>query len=149
MVHQIRPWLYIGRYRDTTNEETARALGIGAMLQLAEAVEHADIATLFLPVHDGEYLPIPLLEQGVAFVRAQKAQGCHVMIACSAGISRSVTFTIAVLHEEEGLSLPAAFRSIHVSHKEARPHFALWNSICQYYGERLKYVDLMDDTLDF
>lgn len=109
------------------------------MLQLAERVKQPGIETLYLPVDDGEPLPIQLLEQGMSFVRAHKAQGRKVLIACGAGISRSVTFGIAALREEEGLSLPDAFRAIHSHHPEAMPHFALWNSLCQYYGEGMSY----------
>lgn len=148
-MNQIRPWLYIGKYRETTNGALLHSYSIGAMLQLAEGVKQEGIASLYVPVEDGEPLPVPALEQGIAFVRAQKAQDRNVLVACGAGISRSVTFAIAALHEEEGLSLPAAYRSIRASHKEARPHFALWNSLCQYYGERMKYVDLIDDFLEF
>ena len=143
-MNAIRPWLFIGKYRDTMNRDLLHAYGIGAMLQLAERVKQDGIAELYLPVEDGEPLPIPLLEQGVAFVRSQKAQGRNVLIACGAGISRSVTFGIAVLHEEEKLSLPDAFRVIRANHREAMPHFALWNSICQHYGEPMSFVDLWD-----
>ena len=143
-MNQIRPWLYIGRYRETTNSALLHAYGIGAMLQLAEAVKHPNIETLYLPVEDGEPLPVPLLAQGVGFVREQKALGRNVLIACGAGISRSVTFAIAALHEEEGLSLPDAFRLIRAHHPEAMPHYALWDSLCAYYGEPMKYEELWD-----
>jgi hypothetical protein len=114
------------------------------MLQLAELVRQPGIETLFLPVEDGERLPVQLLEQGVSFVRGHKALERNVLIACGAGISRSVTFGIAVLKEEEGLSLPDAFHAIYAHHGEAMPHFALWNSLCQYYGETMSYVDLWE-----
>jgi hypothetical protein len=143
-VNQIRSWLYIGKYRETTNIALLHSYGIGAMLQLAEAVKQDGIASLYVPVEDGEPLPIPALEQGVAFVREQKAQDRKVLVACGAGISRSVTFGIAALHEEEGLSLPDAFRLIRTHHSEAMPHYALWDSICAYYGEPMKYEDMWD-----
>ena len=143
-MRQIRPWLAIGRYRETTNSALLHSYAVGAMLQLAELVKQEGIEALYLPVEDGEPLPVPLLAQGVAFVREQKTLGRNVLIACGAGISRSVTFTIAVLHEEEGLSLPEAFRSIHAHHPEAMPHYALWDSICQYYGETMTYVEVWD-----
>ncbi len=143
-MNQIRPWLYIGRYRGTTNGALLRSYSIGAMLQLAELVRHEGIESIYLPVEDGEPLPVPLLEQGIAFVREQRVQGRNVLVACGAGISRSVTFAIAALHEEEGLSLPDVFRLIRTRHVEALPHYALWDSICAYYGEPMTYIDLWD-----
>jgi protein-tyrosine phosphatase len=143
-VNEIRPWLYIGKFRDTGDLELLHAYQIGAMLQLAEWVKQPGIDTLFLPIEDGEPLPVQQLEQGVSFVCGHKALGRKVLIACGAGISRSVTFGIAALKEEEGLSLPDAFRAIYTHHRAAMPHFALWNSLCQYYGEGMSYEDLWE-----
>src|SRR5689334_12250798 len=100
-MHKIRPWLYIGKYRETANIDTLIVYRISAMLQLADKVEQIGIASLYIPVEDGEPLPADQLRQGVEFVRAQKAAGKTVLVACGAGISRSVTFTIAALKEEE------------------------------------------------
>lgn len=143
-MNKIRPWLYIGKYRDTTDIALLRSCAVGAMLQLAELVQQPGINSLYLAVDDGEPIPVPLLEQGMAFVRAQKAQGQKVLIACGAGISRSVAFGIAVLKEEEGLSLPDAFCEIYANHPDAMPHMALWESLCGYFGEATPYVALWD-----
>jgi hypothetical protein len=145
-VNQIRSWLFIGRYRETTNSALLRSYGIGAMLQLAEAVKQEGITSLYLPVEDGEPLPVPLLEQGMAFVREQKVEERTLLVACGAGISRSVTFAIAALHQEENLSLPDAFHLIRAHHPDAMPHYALWDSICQYYGESMPYENLWDNV---
>jgi hypothetical protein len=134
-MHKIRPWLYVGKYRETLELSYLRASGIGAMLQLAELVEQPNITTLYVAVEDGEPLPIEKLRQGIDFVRAQKAAGKTVMIACGAGISRSVTFTMAALKEEEGLSLIDAIRDIQLVHPDALPHDKLVYSLCQYYNE--------------
>ncbi|MFL5805459.1 MAG: hypothetical protein ACJ8CR_27450 [Roseiflexaceae bacterium] len=39
----IRPWLHIGKYRDTLNQSLLTSYRIGAMLQLAEHVQHPQI----------------------------------------------------------------------------------------------------------
>ncbi len=132
---RIRPWLYIGKYRETRQLDYLRSYDIGAMLQLAEKVEQPGINILYVAVEDGETLPVDKLEQGVAFVRAQKAAGQNVLIACGAGISRSVAFTMAVLKEEEGISLLDAVHDIQDIHPDAYPHPLLMDSLCQYYGE--------------
>ncbi|MBZ0287395.1 MAG: dual specificity protein phosphatase family protein [Anaerolineae bacterium] len=134
-MHKIRHWLYVGKYRETADLNTLVAYRISAMLQLADKAEQPGIESLYVPVEDGEPLPVDKLRQGVDFVRAQKAAGKTVLVACGAGISRSVTFTMAVLKEEEGLTLVDALREIQKTHPDALPHDKLVYSVCQYYGE--------------
>ena len=135
----VRPWLYIGKYRETLNGHLLSANGIEAMLQLADLVDQPGINSLYLPVDDGLPLPVDLLRQGVDFVRAEKGCGHTVLIACGAGISRSATFAVAVLKEEEGLSLLDAYRAVKSRHPGAMPHFALWESLCSYYQEDVPF----------
>lgn len=69
---KIRDWLYIGVLRDTIHPELLEAAGIGAMLQLAYAVPQEGIVHEFMPAEDGEELPVAKLQQGLAFVNAQR-----------------------------------------------------------------------------
>ena len=138
----VRPWLFIGRYHDTANLSWLQGRDIGAMLQLAEAVAQPAIESLYLPVEDGEPLAVDHLRAGVDFVRAQRAAGKNVLVACGAGISRSATFVVAVLHEEEGLDLRAALASLREVHPSALPHMALWQSLCAYYQDPVDYWDI-------
>jgi protein-tyrosine phosphatase len=146
-MHKIRPWLYVGKYRETADLNTLVAYRISAMLQLADKVEQPGIASLYVPVEDGEPLPADKLRQGVDFVRAQKAAGKTVLVACGAGISRSVTFTIAVLKEEENISLPQAYQQILDHHPEALPHPALWESLRIFYNEPTTYNELWNEIM--
>jgi hypothetical protein len=102
-MHVVRDWLLVGKLRDTLHTPLLREYGVGAVLQLCrEVTQPDDIASLFLPgVEDGEPLPPAKLDAGVAFIRQQRAAGRTVLVACGAGISRSVSFTVAALHEEE------------------------------------------------
>jgi atypical dual specificity phosphatase len=133
----IRPWLYVGKYRETLSASFLRAREIDTMLQLAEAIEHPGITSLYLPVEDGVPIPTSLLQQGADFVLSEKRQGRTVLIACGAGISRSVAFAVAVLKEDEGLSLLEAVQSVKKRHPESMPHPALWQSLCDYYNEEI------------
>ncbi len=142
-MYPIRPWLYVGKFSDTQDDVMLRRREIGAMLQLADSVKQPGIPSLYLPVEDGEPLPRDLLRLGVEFVRLEKALGRSVLIACGAGISRSTTFAIAVLKEEEELGLLEAFRQVRALHPEAMPHPALWQSLREYYGEDAPYVGLL------
>jgi hypothetical protein len=60
----IRPWLYIGKYRDTLNHALLLSYNIQALLQFAEQTIYPDITHLYLPVEDGLPLDPALLAQG-------------------------------------------------------------------------------------
>lgn len=134
-MNKIRSWLYLGTYRETLNLHLLSARNIGAMLQLADLIEHAGITSLYLPVNDGEPLAPDLLRTGVDFVIDQKQQGQTVLIACGAGVSRSAAYAVAVLKEVEALSLLEALRVVRQKHSAAMPHPALWEALCTYYDE--------------
>jgi protein-tyrosine phosphatase len=143
-MYQIRPWLFVGRYADTRNLDLLEAHDIGAMLQLAESVKQDGINSLYVAVEDGEPLPPGSLKRGVTFVRAEKAQGHNVLVACGAGISRSSTFAIAALKEEENLDLLEAFRQLCMKHPTAMPHPELWTSLCEYSCATISLHTMMD-----
>jgi len=140
---EIRPWLYIGSVRDTSNESYLAHRSIKAMLQLAVKVEHPSIEILYLPVEDFAPLQFDLLKKGITFIREQKQLGHIVLVACGAGINRSSTFCTAILKEDEGLSLFDAFKEVKRHHPESMPHEPVWESLCEYYKESIPYLDVM------
>ena len=140
----IRPWLYVGKYRETLNTNLLSARKIGAVLQLAEAVTYPNITSLYLPVEDGVPLSSHLLREGVDFVSSAKHRGETVLIACGAGISRSAAFAVAVLKEVEGLSLLEAVQTVGKHHPESSPHPALWESLCAYYDEEVSIHSMLN-----
>ena len=139
-MQQVRSRLFIGKYSETLNHDLLDRNKIRAMLQLASPVEHAGIDTLYLPVDDGAPLRREALTNGIAFVRSEYEKGNRVLIACGAGISRSVTFAIAALKEEESLTLLDSFREIARAHPDGMPHPELWRSLCEYYGEDVPFL---------
>lgn len=141
-MHKIRDWLYIGKYRETVDASYLKAHNIGAMLHLAAPVQHQGIETLYLAVDDAVPLPPAILQQGVAFVRDQKANGKVVLVACGAGISRSSTFALAALKEEENLDLVTAYKDLLTHHRDALPHPSLWESLCAYYSETIDHQQI-------
>lgn len=140
---KIRPWLFIGSYRDTLNRSYLNLNKIQAMLQLAEKVEQPNIISLYLPVEDVAPVSNDHIQQGVGFIRKYKQLGMNVLVACGAGINRSSAFCTAVLKEEEGLSLFEAFKEVKRVHPESIPHEPVWESFCRYYNESIPYLDVM------
>jgi protein-tyrosine phosphatase len=140
---EIRPWLYIGKYRDTLDKNYLDFNSIKAMLQLADRVEQAGIKSLFLPVEDvGSTSPI-LIKQGVDFILAEKEKGHNILVACGAGINRSTAFCMSALKEVEGLILLDAFKDIKSKHPASMLHEPVWESFCRYYNESTPYLDIM------
>lgn len=134
-MHQIRHWLYVGSFAETHDRDTLDTHGIGAMLQLAAPADQPGIETKFMRVDDASLLPENAIREGVAFIRSQKAAGQDVLIACRQGISRSTTFAIAALAEEENLPLMQAYEQVTAAHPDARPHPALLLSLMHYYND--------------
>ena len=140
---EIRPWLYIGKYRDTLDKHLLDFKSIKAMLQLADRVEQKGINSLFLPVQDLGPTSPALIRQGVDFILTEKGKSHKVLVACGAGINRSTAFCMAALKETEGISLLEAFKEIKRRHSESMPHEPVWESFCSYYNETTPYLDIM------
>jgi len=140
---QIRPWLFVGSYRDTMNLSYLKLRSIGAMLQLAELVEQPYIISLYLPVEDLAPISAQHIRQGVDFIKEHKGKGSRVLVACGAGMNRSSAFCAAILKEEEGLSLLDAYKEVKRKHPESMPHQPVWDSLCEYYNETIPYLDIM------
>ena len=144
---EIRPWLYIGNYRDTMDENYLRFKSIKSVLQLAEPIRYPDINSLYLSIDDLDETPHALIRQGLDFVLAEKGKGHKVLIACGAGINRSTAFCVAALKELEGLSLFDALKDIMRRHPQSMPNQHVWESFCSYYNETTPYLDVMRLTI--
>jgi protein-tyrosine phosphatase len=152
----IRPWLFIGKYRETLDAALLSKNKIQSKLHLAtpriiksvqsvaDAIDYPQLNSLYLAVEDGAPLPVEKLREGVDFVLAEKNLGRIVLISCGAGISRSATFAIAVVKETENVRLLEALRSVKHCHPVTQPHPALWESLCDYYGETVSFYSILD-----
>ena len=138
-MHVIRPWLLLGKHQETRLLPLLQTYGVEAMLQFAEKVEYPTIHSLYLPIEDGIPLTPEILKQGIKFMRSNQEQGKKILVSCGAGISRSVTFVIAILKETEGISLLDAYQNVLKVHSGALPHPKLWQSLCSYYQESSPY----------
>lgn len=140
---EIRPWLFIGAYRDTINKSYLDFKSIESMLQLAEKVEQPNILSLYLAVEDIAPIPHHLIAQGANFIKENRKLGKRILVACGAGVNRSSAFCSVALKEEEGLSLFEAFKEVKRKHPESMPHEPVWRSLCEYYNESTPYIDIM------
>jgi protein tyrosine phosphatase (PTP) superfamily phosphohydrolase (DUF442 family) len=139
-VRQIRPWLFVGSQQESADAALLADHGIGAMLLLHAPVEVPGVTMRFLPVTEGERIHPAEIATGIAF--ALDHQDARVLIACGVGISRSVTFAVAALHEAEGCDLVTAFSEVRKAHPAAMPDEIHWKSLCAYFGEDVDFWDL-------
>lgn len=138
-MHQIRPWLLVGSLSETQDRPALDDAGVGAMLQLHRRVEQPGIASQYIPTQEGVVLPLHDLRQGIDFVLAQHEAGQRVLIACGAGVSRSVTFAVGTLAQAEGLSLVDAFGQIRKVHPRAMPDELHWKTLTQLFDEDIDF----------
>ena len=134
-MNQVLDWLYVGSVEDAEDYAELQRAGIKAVLTLAWPIQHPDIAVKRVYFEDGEPIPDEVFCETLSFVRQQRRLGRKVLIACSAGVSRSSAIAIAVLHELEGYPLVEAFRTVLGKVHLAYPHQVIWNSVCRFYGQ--------------
>jgi protein-tyrosine phosphatase len=146
---EIRPWLYIGDYDDTENQQELNLKSIRSVLQLEAPFRLPGINLLYVPVRDLFPIPAIQLKQGVEFVLAEKQKGNKILVACAAGINRSTAFCIAALKEAEELSLLQAFTEVKRKHRIAAPQELAWNSLCKYYNEEASYLEMMQISAQY
>jgi hypothetical protein len=145
-MYEIRPWLLVGAHRDATDELLLTRWQVGAMLLLAAPVNSLGRECCYLVVEDGEPLAAELLQQGVAFVADARRRGLTCLMACGAGISRSVIFATAALCVIEGMDLLAAAAAVKRQHPEAVFHPALWESLNAFLGADVSILQLLREV---
>lgn len=116
---------------------------IKGVLQLEDPQEIPEVHSLYLPIKDGAPLAEEDFWRGIQFILLEHQLNRNVMIACAAGISRSVTFAIAVLKETEDLTLLEAYRQIVLGDAAALPHPVLWESLCRIYNLDIPYIEVL------
>ena len=146
-MHKIRDWLYIGKYRETLSRPLLNSYEIGAMLHLAEDVQHDGIETLYLGIDDGVPVQKEILKQGLDFLIEQKAQGKVLLSACGAGISRSTTFAMGMLMHEEKLGIWEAYQAILDHHPDALPAHPLVVSLGDYFQTPVSSLEAAEKTM--
>ncbi|MEN9936314.1 MAG: hypothetical protein RLZZ387_2893 [Chloroflexota bacterium] len=138
-MYEIRPWLHVGGFRDSMDEEQLALYEIDVVLQLAATLPSPQRRTLLLSVEDGEPIAQALLRRGVDFVQEAHREGKVCLVACGAGISRSVAFAVAALREIEGLGLIEAAVEVKRGNPDAVFHPVLWESLAEFAGEDVPF----------
>uniref|UniRef100_A0A8C9P233 Dual specificity protein phosphatase n=1 Tax=Spermophilus dauricus TaxID=99837 RepID=A0A8C9P233_SPEDA len=135
---QILPNLYLGSARDSANLESLAKLGIRYILNVTP-----NLPNLFEKNGDFHYKQIPISDhwsqnlsqffpEAIAFIDEALSQNCGVLVHCLAGVSRSVTVTVAYLMQKLHLSLNDAYDLVKRKKSNISPNFNFMGQLLDF-----------------
>lgn len=135
---QILPNLYLGCARDSANLESLARLGIRYILNVTP-----NLPNLFEKNGDFHYKQIPISDhwsqnlsqffpEAIAFIDEALSQNCGVLVHCLAGVSRSVTVTVAYLMQKLHLSLNDAYDLVKRKKSTISPNFNFMGQLLDF-----------------
>ncbi|XP_039366529.1 dual specificity protein phosphatase 9 [Mauremys reevesii] len=138
---QILPHLYLGSARDSANMETLARLGIRYVLNVTP-----NLPNLFEEQGGFRYKQIPISDhwsqnlarffpEAIAFIDEAVSQNCGILVHCLAGVSRSVTVTVAYLMQRLNLSLNDAYDLVKRKKADISPNFNFMGQLLDFERE--------------
>ncbi|KAL8164433.1 UNVERIFIED_CONTAM: Dual specificity protein phosphatase 9 [Gekko kuhli] len=135
---QILPNLYLGSARDSANMDTLARLGIHYILNVTP-----NLPNLFEKNGDFHYKQIPISDhwsqnlsqffpEAIEFIDEALSRNCGVLVHCLAGISRSVTVTVAYLMQKLHLSLNDAYDLVKRKKSNISPNFNFMGQLLDF-----------------
>ncbi|XP_068819062.1 dual specificity protein phosphatase 9 [Capricornis sumatraensis] len=135
---QILPNLYLGSARDSANVESLAKLGIRYILNVTP-----NLPNLFEKNGEFHYKQIPISDhwsqnlsqffpEAIAFIDEALSQNCGVLVHCLAGVSRSVTVTVAYLMQKLHLSLNDAYDLVKRKKSNISPNFSFMGQLLDF-----------------
>ncbi|XP_037678510.1 dual specificity protein phosphatase 9 [Choloepus didactylus] len=135
---QILPNLYLGSAQDSANLESLAKLGIRYILNVTP-----NLPNLFEKNGDFHYKQIPISDhwsqnlsqffpEAIAFIDEALSQNCGVLVHCLAGVSRSVTVTVAYLMQKLHLSLSDAYDLVKRKKSNISPNFNFMGQLLDF-----------------
>ncbi|XP_068169927.1 dual specificity protein phosphatase 6 [Antennarius striatus] len=126
---EILPHLYLGCARDATNQDALEEFGIKYILNVTP-----NLPNLFEHAGGFKYKQIPISDhwsqnlsqffpEAIGFIDEARGQECGVLVHCLAGISRSVTVTVAYLMHKLHLSMNDAYDIVRTKKANVSPNF--------------------------
>ncbi|XP_069484099.1 dual specificity protein phosphatase 6-like [Ambystoma mexicanum] len=126
---EILPHLYLGCAKDSTNLDILEEFGIKYILNVTP-----NLPNLFENAGEFRYKQIPISDHwsqnlsqffpdAISFIDEARAKSCGVLVHCLAGISRSVTVTVAYLMQNLNLSMNDAYDIVRMKKSNISPNF--------------------------
>ncbi|KAJ4934197.1 hypothetical protein JOQ06_007002 [Pogonophryne albipinna] len=135
---QILPYLYLGCAKDSTNLDVLGQYNIKYILNVTP-----NLPNMF--EHEGHfrYKQIPISDhwsqnlsqffpEAISFIDEARSQQCGILVHCLAGISRSVTVTVAYLMQRLNLSLNDAYDFVKRKKSNISPNFNFMGQLLDF-----------------
>ncbi|XP_033823978.1 dual specificity protein phosphatase 6 [Periophthalmus magnuspinnatus] len=135
---EILPHLYLGCAKDATNLDVLEEHGIRYILNVTP-----NLPNLFENAGQFKYKQIPISDhwsqnlsqffpEAISFIDEARGQKCGVLVHCLAGISRSVTVTVAYLMQKLHLSMNDAYDIVKTKKSNISPNFNFMGQLLDF-----------------
>ncbi|XP_029457505.1 dual specificity protein phosphatase 6 isoform X2 [Rhinatrema bivittatum] len=135
---EILPYLYLGCAKDSTNLDVLEEFGIKYILNVTP-----NLPNLFENAGEFRYKQIPISDhwsqnlsqffpEAISFIGKSSGQSCGVLVHCLAGISRSVTVTVAYLMQKLNLSMNDAYDIVKTKKSNISPNFNFMGQLLDF-----------------
>ncbi|XP_008309414.1 dual specificity protein phosphatase 6 [Cynoglossus semilaevis] len=135
---EILPHLYLGCAKDSTNLDVLEEYGIKYILNVTP-----NLPNLFENAGEFKYKQIPISDhwsqnlsqffpEAISFIDEARSQKCGVLVHCLAGISRSVTVTVAYLMQKLNLSMNDAYDIVKMKKSNISPNFNFMGQLLDF-----------------
>ncbi|KAJ8374212.1 hypothetical protein SKAU_G00047920 [Synaphobranchus kaupii] len=135
---EILPHLYLGCAKDSTNLDILEEYGIKYILNVTP-----NLPNLFENAGEFKYKQIPISDhwsqnlsqffpEAIGFIDEARSQECGVLVHCLAGISRSVTVTVAYLMQKLNLSMNDAYDIVKTKKSNISPNFNFMGQLLDF-----------------
>ncbi|XP_075883333.1 dual specificity protein phosphatase 6 [Nelusetta ayraudi] len=135
---EILPHLYLGCAKDSTNLDVLEEYGIKYILNVTP-----NLPNLFENAGEFKYKQIPISDhwsqnlsqffpEAIGFIDEARSQKCGVLVHCLAGISRSVTVTVAYLMQKLSLSMNDAYDIVKMKKSNISPNFNFMGQLLDF-----------------
>ncbi|MBN3304079.1 dual specificity protein phosphatase 6 [Amia ocellicauda] len=135
---EILPHLYLGCAKDSTNLDILEEYGIKYILNVTP-----NLPNLFENAGEFKYKQIPISDhwsqnlsqffpEAISFIDEARSKKCGVLVHCLAGISRSVTVTVAYLMQKLNLSMNDAYDIVKMKKSNISPNFNFMGQLLDF-----------------
>ncbi|XP_056272651.1 dual specificity protein phosphatase 6 [Pseudoliparis swirei] len=135
---EILPHLYLGCAKDSTNLDVLEEYGIKYILNVTP-----NLPNLFEHAGDFKYKQIPISDhwsqnlaqffpEAIGFIDEARGRRLGVLVHCLAGISRSVTVTVAYLMQKLHLSMNDAYDIVKTKKANISPNFNFMGQLLDF-----------------
>ncbi|KAK6482777.1 dual specificity protein phosphatase 6 [Huso huso] len=135
---EILPHLYLGCAKDSTNLDILEEYGIKYILNVTP-----NLPNLFENAGEFKYKQIPISDhwsqnlsqffpEAIGFIDEARSKKCGVLVHCLAGISRSVTVTVAYLMQKLNLSMNDAYDIVKMKKSNISPNFNFMGQLLDF-----------------